>query len=57
MLIYFAWEKNKGVFMKWILLMTTLLIVGCSTMKIVKQCQPVEGGDDTFVCKTLKFWE
>lgn len=40
-----------------LLLVVILFVFGCSTMHIVKECHPVEGLDEIYVCKNMKPWE
>ena len=37
--------------------MTVFFLTGCSTMHILKECNPVENLDNYYVCKNIKPWE
>lgn len=40
-----------------ILIYVLMILSGCSTMHIVKQCNQVSNTDDLYVCLNLKPWE
>jgi len=43
--------------MKYLILVTFLLLTACSHSMIMKDCRKVEGDENQSVCKTMKPWE